>query len=113
QAVIANKWMFLNQTLQPVGLPPSLAELLRGTVRLSRLQVPPFLNQDWPRLAVQECVTANFRLEDFTLEIWTPRIQLQLTGGLAQLQAQLQCVYGAQRFPVRGRLEEGSGTKSP
>jgi superfamily II DNA or RNA helicase len=110
QATIANEWIFQNQTLQPLGLPQSLAELLRGTVRLSRLQVPPFLNQDWPRLAALEGVTANFRLEDFTLEILTPRVQLQLTGGLAQLQAQLYCVYGPQRFLVRGRLEEGSGT---
>ena len=87
-------WLFNNQVIQPVYVPPSCADLGRGPVRLTRPKIPQFLMQDWPKLQSDCDVTANFRLEDFTLEPQTPRFSLSLAGGIGQLQAQLQCAYG-------------------
>jgi superfamily II DNA or RNA helicase len=90
----ATPWVFARHRLQPLGLPSSLAELVRGPVRLARARVPAFLNLDWPRLAVREGVEANFTLEDFVLEPAAPQFKLHLAGGLAVLRATLECFYG-------------------
>ena len=100
-AVIEGRWVFQNQTFQPLALPESCLGVFRGPIRLSRAQVPLFLNRDWPQLAAAGGVEANFHLEDFTLEPQPPRFLLHLVGGLARLEAQLQCAYG-QRIMTLG-----------
>jgi len=87
-------WVWENNTLQPLGLMPGMAEVLRGPVRIARSQVPLFLGQQWPQLQAAGGVEADFKLEDFTLEPQAPRFLLELAGGLAQLGALLQCAYG-------------------
>ena len=93
----ARLWVFRGHTLQPLGLPAGLEELLAGPLRIGRSRVPQFLNLDWPRLAAQGGVEANFSPEDFTLEAAAPRFKLHLAGGLAMLQARLECLYGDKR----------------
>jgi SNF2 family DNA or RNA helicase len=93
-ALIEKTWVFHDDLFQPLTLPPSFAALFNGPIRLRRLQVPEFLSRDWPQLEAQPGVEANFRLEDFELQPQRPRLLLHLTGGLAQLQAHLQCQYG-------------------
>lgn len=103
QAVIIRgtpPWAFRKETFQPVHLPESCKDLWKGPVTLPRSQVPAFLNRDWPALASSGEVHANFKLEDFILEPQPPRFLLTLLGGLAQLQAQLQCRYGARIMTV-------------
>ncbi len=93
--VIAGQWIFHQQTLQPLGSMAGASPAMEGgRRRLSRAQVPSFLMQDWPRLVASGALEANFRPEDFTLATQAPRFLLHLAGGLAQLQAQLQCAYG-------------------
>jgi superfamily II DNA or RNA helicase len=92
--VMVGDWVWQKQTFQPLGLPPAAQEVFRGPVRVPRSQVPQFLSQHWPQLQAAGGAEANFKLEDFTLELQAPRFLLELIGGLAQLGAQLQCAYG-------------------
>jgi superfamily II DNA or RNA helicase len=78
---IAEGWAFCNNTVQPFAAKSG---------RIPRSQVPQFLNTEFPRLTAD----ANFKLEDFTLDIQPPKLILELKGGLAQLSALLQCAYG-------------------
>ena len=87
-------WSLAQNRLAPVGLTPQRQELLAGSMRVARAQVPQFLSQEWPVWQAAGTVEANFRLEDFTLETKPPQFLLELKGGLAQLQAFLQCAYG-------------------
>ncbi len=93
-------WGWCNSTLQPLALPPGLKEIVRGPLRIARLQVPAFLNQQWPQLQASGAAEANFKLEDFTVGPQTPRFLLELRGGLAQLGARLQCAYGSRIMTV-------------
>jgi superfamily II DNA or RNA helicase len=90
----ATPWLFTGLTLQPLGLVAGLADLVHGPVRIARARVPAFLNWDWPKLAEQGGVEADFALEDFELEPAAPEFKLHLAGGLAVLQANLECFYG-------------------
>ena len=101
-ALIVGKkiWVYRNEEFRPCGLPSSCLEVLRGPVRFNRSQIPQFLSQEWPQLQAGCDVEANFTLDAFTLEPQAPRFLLALTGGLAQLQAQLQCAYGARIMTV-------------
>jgi superfamily II DNA or RNA helicase len=96
----ASLWAFRGTTLEPVGLPAQWRELFRGPMKLSRQRVPLFLSQELGVLEAECDVDANFVLEEFTLEPQAPRFILSLNGGLAQLQAQLQCAYGARIMTV-------------
>lgn len=87
-------WVWQNATLQPLSLPLAMKDILRGPVRVPRMQVPAFLSQ-WPQLQAAGEVDANFKLEDFTLKPQAPRFLLELKGGLAQLTARVQCSYGS------------------
>jgi superfamily II DNA or RNA helicase len=98
--VMIGGWVWRKPVLQPLGLPPSLTAVLRAPVRLPRAQVPQFLCGDWPGLLAVGGVEANFQLEDFTLEPQAPRFLLELKGGLAQLDALLQCAYGPRIMTV-------------
>jgi superfamily II DNA or RNA helicase len=93
-------WAFRGTVLEPVGLPAQWRELFRGPMKLSRQRVPLFLSQELGVLEAECEVDANFVLEEFTLEPQPPRFMLALNGGLAQLQAQLQCAYGARIMTV-------------
>ncbi|MGA2246404.1 MAG: SNF2-related protein [Verrucomicrobiota bacterium] len=97
--VMAGDWVWRNQTLQPLGLPPEFKGVLQGPVRLSRTQVPLFLGRLWPQLAAGG-LEANFKPEDFSLEPQAPRFLLALKGGLTQLGALLQCAYGSRIMTV-------------
>lgn len=102
-AIIAGNsstWLFASGGFQPIFLPSAAKTLLAGPARISRTQVPLFLSQDWPQLAEKCEVTANFRPEDFELVISTPRIVLELAGGIAHLQGKLHFDYGGKRVTV-------------
>ncbi len=90
-------WIFKEAKLQPLGLPAGLEDLLNGALRVPRSRVPQFLNFDWPKLAASGALEADFSLEDFSLEPANPRFKLHLAGGLAVLQAKLDCFYGEKR----------------
>ncbi len=89
-----SNWVFANNKFQPLAFPVTFAEVLSRPIRLSRAQVPLFLNQGWSALMASEVVEANFALEDFELAAQRPEFLLELKGGLAQLTALLQCKYG-------------------
>ncbi len=91
--LIEGKWVFANNTLQPIALAPHMLSVLQGPVIIKRGQVPAFLNNDWPRLSVEAPIEANFMFDDFVVEPAAPNFILNLTGGLAMLTAQLQCKY--------------------
>ncbi|MEW6159858.1 MAG: SNF2-related protein [Verrucomicrobiota bacterium] len=94
QQISGTNWIFAANSIQQLSLPKGYNELLRGPLKLPRSRVPQFLSQDWPVL-LRECdIDSNFRIEDFSFAPQPPRFHLALTGGLAQLQAQLQCAYG-------------------
>ncbi len=93
-------WAFHGAALEPVALPKQWRELFRGPMKLSRQRVPLFLSQELAVLEAECDVDANFVLEEFTLEPQPPRFVLALNGGLAQVQAQLQCAYGARVMTV-------------
>jgi superfamily II DNA or RNA helicase len=92
---LVGDWAWRNNALQPLALPGGLKDILRGTVRITRQQVPMFLSQHWPQLSAGGAVEANFKLDDFTLEQQPPRFLLELRGGLTQLHGRLQCAYGS------------------
>ncbi|MEK7676366.1 MAG: DEAD/DEAH box helicase [Verrucomicrobiota bacterium] len=107
-AMIAGEtsWVFREDSIQPVGLPKGYQALWQGPMRIPRSRVPPFLNQDWPLFQANCDVTANFRLEDFQLESKRPHFRLALAGGLAHLQAHLQCVYDSRIFTIGTASQE-------
>ena len=91
--VIFNDWVFQNNTLRPLALSNQFLEAVRAPVRLTRPQVPAFLNNDLPRLSASGSLETNFALDDFEVVQEPPKFLLHLAGGLAQLTAQLQCRY--------------------
>ncbi len=93
-------WGFRGDSLEPVGLPKQWRELFRWPMTLSRQRVPLFLSQELVVLEAESEVDANFGIDEFTLEPQSPRFILALNGGLVQLQAQLQCAYGARIMTV-------------
>jgi superfamily II DNA or RNA helicase len=97
--VLVGDWVWQNNSLQPLGLPAELKEILRAPVRVTRAQVPQFLSRQWPQLAAGG-IEADFKLEDFSLEPQSPRFLLALKGGLTQLSALLQCAYGSRIMTV-------------
>jgi superfamily II DNA or RNA helicase len=109
--VMIGDWVWRGASLQPLGLPATLQEVLRGPVRVGRQQVPEFLNLAWPKLQAYG-VEANFQPQDFTLEPQAPRFLLELKGGLAQLSALLQCAYGS-RIMTTGATAPSEGIWLP
>ena len=63
--VMAGGWVWQNNSLQPLGLPAELKEVLRAPVRVPRSQVPQFLSVHWPQLAAAGGLETNFKPEDF------------------------------------------------
>jgi len=104
-------WVWRNNSLQPLALPPVVKDVFQAPVRVTRLQVPAFLSQHWPQLSASG-IEANFKPADFTLEPQAPRFLLELKGGLTQLIARLQCAYGARIMTV-GVTDAGEGVWLP
>lgn len=111
-ALLEGGWVFESATFRPLGLPASCLGVFQAPVRMARPRVPLFLIQDWPGLEASGAVEAGFRLEDFTLEPQPPRFLLELRGGLAQLEALLQCAYGP-RVMTAGVTAEDEGVWLP
>jgi superfamily II DNA or RNA helicase len=129
---IEDEWVFANQTLQPSGLPKQLRAVLRGPIRITRADVPAFLNNDFAKLAAERrapalrdpseasgqagtprsTFEANFTLDDFEVAQEPPKFLLHLTGGLAQLTAQLQCKYPS-RIITAGASSAGDSPWMP
>lgn len=97
---IVGNWVWRQPTWQPLGLPDSLRNVTRESCRISRADVPRFLSQHWPQLQAAGAVVANFQPTDFSLDPQTPRFELALRGGLAQLRATLRCTYGTRSQPL-------------
>ena len=95
-----NLWAFRGASFEPVGLPVQWRDIFKGPVRLPRQRVPLFLSQELVVLEAECEVDANFGVDEFTLEPQSPRFILALNGGLAQVQAQLQCAYGPRIMTV-------------
>ncbi len=102
QLIVGEKetWVLQDQTFQRLAFPKDFASIFQQPVRLPRSRIPQFLSQDWPRLAASCNIQANFKVEDFVLEPQQPKFHLTLLGGIAQLQAQLQCAYGPRIMTV-------------
>ncbi|MBK9140513.1 MAG: SNF2 helicase associated domain-containing protein [Verrucomicrobia bacterium] len=105
-------WTLSGKTLAPLGLPAFCEAVLSGPLRIPRPEVPVFLSQHWPALVASAAVEAAFDLEQLRLEFETPTFVLRLSGGLAQLDAELMARYGANEFPV-GRVTAGVGLWTP
>jgi superfamily II DNA or RNA helicase len=88
-----SSFVFLDNKIRPIGLPAGLENLFDGPWRIPRSQIPGFLNLQWPKLAASGNVNSNFSLDDFALETAQPQFKLGLAGGLAILQATLDCFY--------------------
>jgi len=92
--VTAGGWALHQGSLRPFGLAGFAAGALQGPLRLTRDEVPRFLNEHWPRAVAAGKAEANFTPETFSLQPQPPRFLLELRGGLEQLSALLQCRYG-------------------
>lgn len=97
---LGNGWVWRDRNIQPLGIPPTMGDVFRGPVRITRAQVPQFLSQSWAQIQAAGSVDANFKLDDFTLEPQAPKFLLELKGGLAQLTGLLQCAYGSRIMTV-------------
>ncbi len=97
---ILENWVWQQHTFQPLDLPPMIRKVWREPVHILRAQVPLFLSQHWPPLQAAHAIETNFQLDDFSIEPQTPRFELSLRGGLAQLRATLHCAYGSHTLPI-------------
>ena len=80
--------------LQRIHLNPLIQGVAEGALVIPQAQVPWFLSQIWPELNERHEVEANYKLEDFQLDMAPPVFELDLSGGLAKLTADLRCSYG-------------------
>ena len=87
-------WVYADQTLRPLDLPPGLERLLDEPVRIPRARVPRFLNVEWQQLVEQGRAEADFDSKDFSFEPLKPLFTLHLAGHLTALEAKLDCHYG-------------------
>jgi SNF2 family DNA or RNA helicase len=97
---------------QPLPVPPAARDVLQRPIRIRRSEVPLFLSQSWPAIAALGSTEANFKLEDFTLTPQAPQFVLELSGGMAQLSARLQCRYGS-RIMTLGVTDDSEGIWLP
>jgi SNF2 family DNA or RNA helicase len=85
---------FDGRTFRPIGLPVAFGQLFSSPMRIARANVPQFLNAHWPALLASCELDANFDIGDFEMELAKPRFKLHLAGGIAVLEAKLECFYG-------------------
>jgi superfamily II DNA or RNA helicase len=96
---VGRDWAWHERGFRPMGLPAGFEAVLRSPVRVRRNAVPQFLHEAWPQLAARG-LQADFSPADFQLQPQPPTFLLELSGGLAQLTARLQCAYGARIMTV-------------
>jgi superfamily II DNA or RNA helicase len=87
-------WVFDGRNLRPLALPAGLETALKSPLRITRSQVPRFLNVDWRQLVDQGQAEADFAPEDFSFDTLRPRFSLHLAGNLTTIEAHLACHYG-------------------
>lgn len=93
-------YVALENRIQPPGLPQSCGTVLRVPLVLERCRVPELLQSCEAFLTDDPRCRANFTLKQFELAVVPPVFLLQLTGGLAQLLARLECACSAKVFPI-------------
>ena len=106
--LLEGAWIYRSATFQPFGLPPSCARLSESAITLSRRELPLFLHRDWPALVAGGGVHADFDPDDFVLDTLSPSFHLKLEGGLAMLDATLQCSYAGLEVEP-GKVDGTSG----
>ena len=103
-----NAWFREGTRLFAVTVPDILKNLWAdGPVRLTRAEVPLFLNRDWPVLCREHRMESSFSPDDFSMSAQPPQIELDLKGGLAEIEGVLRFQYGPARF------EAGSSASTP
>ena len=90
-------WILQQNTFQPIFLPSPAKDLLTGPAKIPRSEIPLFLSRDWPKLLESCDVQANFSIAQFQLVTASPKVVLELSGGIAHLQGKLHFDYGAKR----------------
>lgn len=106
-------WIFQSNTFQPIFVPSVARDLLSGSTRIPRNNIPLFLSQDWPQLQATCDVQANFSLDQFELVTVSPQIVLELAGGIANLQGKLHFDYGGKRVSAGTVLKESVWMADP
>jgi SNF2 family DNA or RNA helicase len=90
-------WILQQNTFRPIFLPSAAKDLLTGPAKIPRSEIPLFLSRDWPKLLTSCDVQANFGIEQFELVTASPKMVLELSGGIAHLQGTLHFDYGGKR----------------
>ena len=94
----ATAWVLQGPDIAPLGLPLGLGQLFSGPMRITRATGAAISQHRIGRRLSPSCdVQANFDVGDFEMEAATPRFKLHLAGGLAMLEAKLECYYGDKR----------------
>jgi SNF2 family DNA or RNA helicase len=90
-------WILQQNAFQPIFLPSAGKDFLTGPAKIPRSEIPLFLSRDWPKLSASCDVQANFSVEQFELVTASPKVVLELSGGIAHLQGKLHFDYGGKR----------------
>ena len=100
-------WCASSDSIWPLRLSPTLMSLFSGgkPLLMNRKDAGRFLYEEWGGLATEDGVDANFTLADLSFEPRPPAFSLHLEGGLARLQAALDCRYGKRVFAVANRSQ--------
>ncbi|MDD2709168.1 MAG: SNF2-related protein [Verrucomicrobiae bacterium] len=93
-------WVFQPPALRPLGIPPEIASLLHAPIKISRQQIPDFLSRTWPKLEKNCDIQADFKSSDFSFSPLNPSFTLELSGGLARMDAWLRCSYAQQTMTL-------------
>jgi SNF2 family DNA or RNA helicase len=93
-------YVAVGNCFQPMGLPPSCAAALQGELVLDRYRIPEFLQTCGAFLAGESRCETNFDLDQFEFVPSAPKFTLSLVGGLAQLKARIECLYGSRVFSL-------------
>ncbi len=86
-------WCLQQGTFYPLALPAGCAGLVQQDLRIPRSQVPFFVSQVLPALTTGTEFKSDFVPEEFELAEGKPRFRLAVSGGVAMLQARLECSY--------------------
>ena len=106
-------WVVQENRIQQVPIPESARGLLAGPVVIDRTQVPMFLSRDWPALLGSAKIESNFKVEDFQVTTAVPGVHLELSGGLANLQARLHFEYAGKEISATGSDTSGFWLPDP
>lgn len=84
-------FLYQNGVFRPAGA----GAAFQGQTLIPRHEVPDFLLRRWKDLAATPGFRSSVKPEDFEILPMPPRVLLQIDGGMAILQARLQCAYGS------------------